>query len=295
MIDVPGSPRNVLSNSTVASQGAQDFGKLVSSSGDNGSRVHDSGRAHFAREPIGEDLAGLKKFKVGLVQKSALKVNGRPTAVRFKGFGFEKGTKGTLNDKPLALYQKGSFRNPFAPVYRIDLEREQKGLEHFKGYPLSVAAEIQHPFRPNDPESYRVLNEPYLFEQNTLVDSNFHTLWRKVRTSRTPKEILQRNPEALKERVTWNLSRGRVQRAEAYYHAYAVRGVDLDHVKGLVQQESGKKYPPKCVVVPGRVDTDSIKKLSSLCVWVQDGDPGPVSVYKKWQYWLAPKAEARIR
>ena len=275
---------------TAASQTAASFGKVVSSDRNNHTRVSDAGEAYFSRRPVGRDAAGLQKFRAGLVDKSAISVNGKPQLVRFRGFGFEDGKKGTINDRPLAIYQKGAFPNPFAPVYRIDLELQQKGQENFNGFPLTSFQEIRRSFVARDPASYSVLNQPYLYADQAARDASFYTRWQKVRPT-TTEQILPRNPELLRKTIReTHMRSGRVQRAEAFYHAESVKGLDTGQIKGL-RDSRGHRYPRNVVIVPGSVDTDKITKLSSECRWAMYTDIKPTSVFKQRNYELAPKAE----
>jgi hypothetical protein len=226
---------------------------------------------------------------VGWSHKSAIRVNGYETTVRFKGFGFENGNTGTLNDTPLALYQKGSLWNPFAPVYRIDLELEQKGLENFQGYPLREFEEVQMHFDIKDANNYIALQQPFLYENIS------YTPWRKVNPSRRNLQPLSRNEvvntiaEAGKAKAKKSI-RGGLSGGEAYYHASSLRGIDLDLFKGFVDPEQGQKYPSKFVIIPGRIDTNNITKISGRFVWTQNVNSNPASVYEKWEYALAPRA-----
>jgi hypothetical protein len=267
-------------------QDASDFGKVVSSDRNNNARVSDIGETHFSRRPIGRDPAGLQKFRVGLLTKSAISVDGQKKLVRFKGFGFENGARATINDKPLAIYQKGAFPNPFAGVYRIDLELQEKGLENFKGFPLTTFKEIKTPFNTVNHASYSVL-----YQNEAAHDNNFHTYWQKVRPS-NPLRTLPRDPNVLMTTILHTHHRDRVQSRMAFYHAAEVKGVDLGKVQGS-RDARGYRYRRDSVIVPGRVDTDKITKLSSYCSWVQEGDPNPVGVYKTWTFGLAPRVESR--
>lgn len=274
----------------VSHQGASDFGKVVSPAGkDHNVRVSDIGEIYFSRQhPTGQDPAGLQQFRVlGWFKRSAISVDGQPKQVRFKGFGFADGKQGSINDKPVAIYQECTLLrpNPFARIYRIDLEREEKGLENFNGFPLITINEAKRPFHPFDRSSYTALSQPYLYENESMHDSNFHTIWRKVRPS-NPKETLPRNPDVLQERIERALFLGSDSRM-AFYHASSVKGVDLNMVQGL-RDPHGNKFPRDAVLFPGRVDTANITKLSTYCSWVQNGDPNPVSVYKKYNFKLAP-------
>lgn len=285
------SPSQTLPDPAIIPDNASDFGKLISLSENNGARVHDAGRTRYAREPVGADLAGLKKFKVGLAHKSAVEIDGRQVSVRFKSFGFKNGETGTINDKPVAIYQKGSLWNPFAPLYYIDMEREEKGLEHCKGYPLSDLGEIEMPFNFRDAESYRAVCRPYLEVRNMFPEREDFSFWKKVGSSKIPKKIVQRNPAIMIEKIVEPISGLPLTGAEGYYHAVSIRGVDLDQVKGLVAPHNRKAHPRNFAMVPGRIDTDKIIKLHTRITWTMDADPNPVSAYRNRNYKLEPRVE----